>query len=298
MSAKIIFAAALVVTVLGLTTARGQTTNPMNGPASPLSGPPDGGSMPTPPPGADNRPSPPAVNGPSPPVFATGHPVPPPYVTYQRPDCCGPVGGDGPVLEELFLRAGISLPISGGIFGHTLETGWMLTGGGRTLFYDPDMKSAWAVEIGITNIWNHGQRSDIRVPLSIFVPDMFGTATRVNTSVTIKNLNRTSADLALGRECYLMGSAKDPGTKWRVGIDGGVRYGSERVEFQEIKHRAGVFETGFVALHTDVECPCCTVIFLAGFRVEWDYTTSNVLQRQNDSDVMDLNVLFTTGFRF
>jgi hypothetical protein len=297
MSAKTIFAAALVVTVLGFATARGQTPYPMNGPA-------DSASMPASA-APDNGPSSPPANGPSPPVWANGRPEPPPYVTYQRADCCGPVGGDGPILDELFMRAGISLPVSGKIFGHTLETGWMLTGGGRTLFYDPDMKSAWAVEIGVTNIRNHGQRSDIRVPLSIFVPDQFGTATRVNfgrdpgvPGVTIKNLNRTSADLALGRECYLMGSAKDPCTKWRVGIDGGVRYGSERVEFQEIKHRVGVFETGFVALHSDVECPCCTVIFLAGFRIEWDYTSANVLQRQNDSDVMDVNFLFTTGIRF
>jgi hypothetical protein len=236
--------------------------------------------------------------------------TPPPYVTYQRPDCCGPVGGDGPILEEPFVRVGASLPVGERIFGHTLDTGWMITGGGQTLFYDPDMKAAWTVGIGVTNVWNHGQHSDRRIPLSILVPGPLGitglpTPTRVNfgtdpgvPGVTIKNLNRTSFDLAGGREWYLMGAANAPCTKWRAGFDIGFRYGSERLEFQEIRHRSGVFETGFIALHTDLECPCCTVVFLAGFRAEWAYTSSNILQRQNDSDVMDVNFLVTTGVRF
>jgi hypothetical protein len=291
MRAKTCFPTLLVLAVLGLGTAQGQTpysqgTSPeatstpavvMDG--APAQAPPNGGSI-----------------------------APPAYVTYHRPDCCGPIGGDGAIMEELFVRAGVSVPISGPIFGHTLETGWMVTGGGRTLFYDPDMLGAWAVEIGITNIYNHGQRSDIRVPLSILVPSSspFGsTATRVNfgidpgvPGVTIKNLNRTSADLGLGREIYLTTPATAHGIKWRAGLTAGIRYGSERVEFEEIRHRTGVFETPYLALHTDVECPCCSVVFLAGFRAEWDWTFSNVLQNQNDADVMDVNFLLTAGVRF
>ena len=70
------------------------------------------------------------------------------------------------------------------------------------------------------------------------------------------------------------------------------------MEFNEITHRGHVFGAVFTALHTDVEYPCCSVVFLAGFRVEWDYNWSEALQSENNADVMDVNFLFTAGLRF
>src|SRR5260370_3308024 len=44
-------------------------------------------------------------------------PPPPPglshWITYTNPDCCGPVGGNGPIGYEVFLRGGLSLPVEG-----------------------------------------------------------------------------------------------------------------------------------------------------------------------------------------
>src|SRR5262245_5914330 len=99
MRAKLYFPAAMVLTFFGLALARGQTPYPL-GPA------PEGVPMPA------------VVMEGSLPQPGTSPVGPPAYVTYRRPDCCGPVGGDGPVLEELFVRGGVSLPVSGTIFGH------------------------------------------------------------------------------------------------------------------------------------------------------------------------------------
>src|SRR5947209_7844341 len=36
------------------------------------------------------------------------------WLTYNRPGgCCSPIGGNGPIQSEVFLRSGISVPIGG-----------------------------------------------------------------------------------------------------------------------------------------------------------------------------------------
>ena len=65
-----------------------------------------------------------------------------------------------------------------------------------------------------------------------------------------------------------------------------------------IRHRTDVVGQVFFALHSDVEVPCGCCIFQAGVRVEWDYTWSDILQRQNDSNMQDLNVMINLGIRF
>ncbi len=230
------------------------------------------------------------------------------YVTYQRPDCCGPVGGNGPIFEELFVRSGASLPVGGSIFGHVLETGWMIEAGGRTLCYNPEKDAAWSFELSLSNISNHGQHSDFRIPISIFVPNAISNTlppTRVNfgtdpgvPGVSVRSLNRTFLDFGPGREWYFVGCATGPGKKWRAGIDVGGRYGSGKVEFNEIRHRPGVLEGAYASVHTDLECPCCSVTWIAGFRAEWDYTWSNILQDTNNGDVMDVNFMINLGVRF
>jgi hypothetical protein len=321
MSAKTVFSAALVLAVLGFGTTRGQTPAPMDAPGYS---------------GSNNN-----SNDGNDDEHKTGQVSEGPhslsnYITYQRPDCCGPIGGDGPIQMELYSRAGASLPIGNTLFTHTLQNGWMIEGGGRSLFFNPNMDAAWTVDLGLSNTWNHGEHPEFQFGLNnIFVPfaasatsfpplanfaigtfvpngptsiktvtptsgPSAGTGIPVFTApgVTIHYLNRTFVNLSFGKEWYLMGSAHDCGQKWRVGFDVGGRYGSAKLALNELRHRTGVIEGTFLALHTDVEYPCCSVVFTAGLRAEWSYTFSEILQEQNDTNFHEINLMATAGVRF
>ena len=57
--------------------------------------------------------------------------------------------------------------MEGSVFGHVLATGWDIDVGGRSLFFNPQMSAAWAIDLGLSNINNQGQRSDIMVPFFV-----------------------------------------------------------------------------------------------------------------------------------
>ena len=117
--------------------------------------------------------------------------------------------------------------------------------------------------------------------------------------VTLRQLNRTFFDVGAGKEWYLWGAANSTGPMFRIGLDGGGRWGSAMAEFNEIRHRTDVIGGVWAAGHADFEIPCggCC-IFQAGLRVEYGYTWSDILQIQNKSDVQDINILFNVGLRF
>jgi hypothetical protein len=234
------------------------------------------------------------------------------WITYTRPDCCGPVGGDGPILYELYVRTGPVMPVGGKIFSHVLETGWDINGGARSMFYNAERDAAWTVDLGLSNLRNQGQHTDIKIPFGV-VNTSGTTPTVQNITITVKNMNRTFANFSGGREWYLgdppqsCGGCCDghggcgscwSGPRWRAGFDVGGRLGSVKLELHEITHQQDVVSAVFVALHTDAEfsCGCCT--FLAGFRIEWDYNWMDVLQGRNNNDLQDVNYLFTAGVRF
>jgi hypothetical protein len=323
MSAKTIFTAALVLAVLAFGTARGQTTYPSE---SGTGGSNNNNSNNNDSNGDDHK-SQSVSEGP----HALSN-----YITYQRPDCCGPIGGDGPIQIELYSRAGVSLPIGNTSFTRTLQDGWMIEGGGRSLFFNPAMDAAWTIDLGLSNTWNHGQNPNIQFPLNniivpfaasatafppqasfaigSFVPHGTPSITTVvptsgpsaNTAipvftapgVSIHDLNRTFVNLCFGREWYLMGSAHDCGARWRVGFDVGGRWGSAKLDLNEIRHRTGVLEGALISVHTDAEWPCCSVVFLAGLRAEWSDTFCTLLQSQNDTDFQEINLMLTAGVRF
>jgi len=236
--------------------------------------------------------------------FNEPEPAPPPetrppatlssWLAYPRPECCGPIGGSGPIQYELFVRNGPSLPVEGATFGHVLETGWKVEGGGRSLFFNPTMDAAWNIDLSLDNTRFQGQHSDITIPLNEFN----SSSTTHVVPVTLRNLNLTDVNVAFGREWYIWAPANGPGPRWRIGLDGGATIGSVKAEFHEIQHRNDILGGAFVSLHTDLEVPygCCT--FLAGFRTEWRYDWMDILQSQNNSDLEELNFLVTFGVRF
>ena len=229
------------------------------------------------------------------------------WITYVRPGCCGPVGGSGPIGTELYLRTGPSIPVEGGFLKHTLSVGWEEQGGGRALFFNQEQDAAWIVDLSLSNIYNHGQHSDKFARLdNVLVPNSVGTATRVpRVNVTVASLNRTLFNYGVGRDWYLFGGngncgcdGADKGAAWKVGFDGGGRWGSAKIELHELKHRTDVITAAYAALHTDVEIPWKCCIWTFGLRLEWDYTWMQILQGRNDTHLQDANFLVNFGVRF
>jgi hypothetical protein len=302
MNVKSVWLGGLVATLLGLGVVRGQ------GPAV-LYG---DGAM---------KPAPTALGvGGLPPVGPPVLPAPPPpaepalsgysdWVVGRQPaGCCGPIGCNGPIEAEAYFRTGVSFPVGGAIFSKTLDNGWDVEGGVRSLFFNQADDAAWVVELGVTNIFNPGTRNNLVVGLTNFPvttpsPIVGGTPITTvvpNLDVTVKNLNRTYVDLAVGREIWLMGTAESSrqDVNWRIGTDFGGRWGSSKVELDGIRHRTATIGGVFVAIYSDVEIPLGSLIFIAGVRGEWGYTWDQVLQTNHNGESEDLNLLFQLGCRF
>jgi hypothetical protein len=228
------------------------------------------------------------------------------WMTYAQPGCCGPMGGNGPILYELFVRSGASLLVDGKIISRALETGWVIEGGARSLFFNPALDRDWSIDLSISNTLNRTDDRSPRFPYNIvFAPinpitGLPGTPVPTTIQATLRELNRTDINAGLGYEWYLWGNAGCCNSKrWRVGIDGGGRFGSVKAEFNELSHHTDILGGVYAGLHTDWEFPvggCCT--FLAGIRAEWDYNWMDILQEQNNAQFMDVNLLLTFGVLF
>jgi hypothetical protein len=253
------------------------------------------------------------------PMPMTGSPMPMPgpvptgrlsdWIRGTKPECCGPYG-EKTLGYEIYLRNGLNLPFGGGALAKSLDPGWEVQGGARLLFFNAPEDAAWTLDLGIRNIYNHANGlntatlQNIWVPNPDFIPQL-GPSPQNPTSimlpevpVTIKYFNRTSVTAAVGREWYLWNTADSNNRMWRAGFDWGMDYGSEKLGLNELRHRTHVFGGTCLAMHTDVEFPCGACIYQAGFRVEWDYTFSEILQDQNNGNVFDVNLILTLGVRF
>jgi hypothetical protein len=222
------------------------------------------------------------------------------WITYSRPQCCGPLCG-GPLGYEVYARTGPSLPVAGGQLHQAIEAGWFVEGGARALFFNPPATAAWTVDLSISNTFNRGHRPDLSFP---FNQDI----------ATVRNLYRTGVNVVFGREWWLAGQAFGCGPTWRVGVDAGGRWESERVDLNDFLVGANatppalITPNGFAShvdvaggilfsAHSDVEWPLGGCKLQAGFRVEWDYTWTDILKPGNN-DISDVNLLITVGIRF
>jgi hypothetical protein len=225
------------------------------------------------------------------------------WMLYHRPSSCFcPVGGDGPIQTELYLRAGVSFPVGGGVYSRILQTGWEIQGGGRALFFNTARDAAWVVDLGVVNIWNHSNRPDVLIPLSVAqsTTGAMGAQTIafLPLDVTAAALNRTFGSASLGKEWWLTDPATAPCNRLRWGVDLGGRYGSNSATFHEIRHRTDVIGAAFIALHADLEIPCGCCTFIYGLRTEYQYSWSDILQSQNSGDLADFSLLVNFGVRF
>lgn len=274
MNAKVAKLLVLAFSLLGLGTARAQEST-TQGATTPAFTPP---IAPTP---SSAQASTPAPQDGMPPQLSN-------WITYTRPDCCGPIGGNGPITYDLYLRTGPVLPFGSGLLGRTLQAGWDVDGGGRTLFYNVPQDAAWFVDLGVSFMYNHsGNAADTF---------MFnGEPTHVSV------LDRTWFNGGLGYEWYLSGCKTSPGCRWKAGFEGGGRWGMARLDTYgnvtgQYYRLSDTIGAAFVALYTDVEIPCGCCTFEAGFRAEYDYTWMDIIPQKDD--VQDVNLLLTAGVRF
>jgi hypothetical protein len=209
--------------------------------------------------------------------------------------CCGPIGGDGQINSELFVRGGPSLPVAGGFFNKLIDTGWMSEVGGRSLFFNVDDDAAWTAELSLSYTYNNGNRPNQVVN--------FGTGGGGDPA-SVSTLNRTFGNFALGREVYLRGLAHQEGFHWRAGADLGLRYGTDRLDLHDYLQgsnyeRVNKWGYGWVAsLHTDLEMPCGCCTWVVGFRAEIDQDYAHQLFAGQKSYLTDVNLLGNIGVRY
>ena len=187
----------------------------------------------------------------------------------------------------------------------------MVGGGLRTLFFNgPD--AAWVVDLGLNSSWHDIMHSPPVVlrNVDVLTQGQNNQQQRVNTpavTVIASSVHYLLVTAAFGREAYLWGGP-DCGneSKCRVGWDVGGAWGSSKLiaaptslqPGQQFRHRTDVVGGVTLALHGDVEYPTgCCVLFVGG-RIEYGAIWSDILQRQNDTDVQMVNVLFNVGVRF
>lgn len=253
-------------------------------------------------------------NPPPPPMVPIPLPAPySPYINYPHaPCCCGPVGMcGGPLGYDLFIRAGLVFPIGSSIFDKYLMTGWDIEGGGRLYMFNRPSTAAWTATLSVSNIFARTGAANQPVTLynvAVILPPPANSPFPVRSvknvpsiDLTVNYLNMTFVNLGFGREWWLLGSA-DPGQthgwNWKVGVDGGGRWGSAKVAFNEIQHKDGVVGGLDCAIYSNIEHPFRCGIPFGGVRLEYNYIWTGLLQRQNPGDFQSLNLLFQLGVRF
>jgi hypothetical protein len=210
------------------------------------------------------------------------------WITYPQAYCCGPVGGDGPIKMEVFLRVGTISPVGGSTMDRALRTGWEIEVGGRSLFFNVPRDRAWTVGLSIANGNNTGANANVVFPGFTNPENVFG-------------FNRTWANLALGREYFLHPITSNTAKSLWAGWDASFRYGTVRVDgfntvlLTSTRHNSRQFGDA-IAVHTDLECPGGACTFRAGIRLEYSYDWISVYG--SHSDFGAINILGTVGVRF
>jgi hypothetical protein len=211
---------------------------------------------------------------------------------------------------ELYLQNGPTWPVGGSDLRHHLGMGWMVGGGGRSLFFNTNHDAAWVIDLGVSYQYNRGDQDDAA---GLFVrqpPVTVGGVTSAQPDkllpMVIHDLDRTNFNYALGRDWWLWGpgaTGLSNGWNLRVGAMIGGRWGTAHVDLVS-KTVPGVFSrrqnatTGvFVASHMTFEIPMGTTIFFTGLEFQWGYDWTNLIPPLT-GDMASYNLLMTAGIRF
>lgn len=232
------------------------------------------------------------------------------------PACCGPLGG-GPMAYELYVMTGPNFVGGNGPLTDRLDTGWIVHGGGRSLFFNTAADAAWVIDLGLSYQYNRGTQDE---PADLFVrqaasqnqvtgqltpqPDLF-------LSTNIRGFHRTAFNFAIGRDWWFRGPAAPGlcnGWNFRFGMDVGGRWGTQHVDLDLVgttgpfdspiyARRQGVFHGVYVSGHISWEVPVGGWVWFAGLRGQWGWDWGDVVPPLN-GDIQNMNLLITTGIRF
>lgn len=223
-------------------------------------------------------------------------------------DCNGPIGGNGPIMSELYTRTGPSWIVGGDPgFSGASRFGWGVGGGARTLFFNTAYDAAWVVDLGLMYFYNRGDNDTVFQVL----PRLRGNTgptpdPNVPIASTLRSFRRTSFNYSIGREWFLNGPASQSCEAFwnqRIGVDVGGRWGTASANFDTLENPArysrhhDVYHGFFLAANWHWERPFGGLMLFGGLRTEWGYNWVNLIPRQN-TDIQDLNFLATVGFRF
>ena len=231
--------------------------------------------------------------------------------------CCGPIGKNGPIGYDLYLRTGPSFIVGGGSeIAGAVGFGWSVGGGGRTLFFNPERNKAWALDLGVSFAYNDGDQSRV---LDVFTPaPPFNNPTSPNdprngmvitpdqlNPFRIRGLYRTSFNFAVGRDWFLRGPAFTglPIMNRRFGVDIGGRWGNIHADLVPVGNpaqflrRNSVYHGIYIGANYGWEMPMGSWVLFGGGRAEYGYDYTNVIPPR-DGNIQDIRVMFTGGVRF
>jgi hypothetical protein len=206
-------------------------------------------------------------------------------------DCCGPIGGNGPIGEEVYVRGGINSPTGTGLLAHNIQEGWTAQIGVRSQFFDPAGDAAWVIDAHVMYTRNEGRQLDI--------------VTFRTDPVAVETLHRTAVGAGLGRDWFLSrpGFVLDTwDANFRFGFDAGGRWGAGHVDFSTPFEAGGyrrhydVFGQAYVGVMATVEVPVGGYLLIFGGRVEGARTYSDLLQV--GSDFYDVTTTLMFGVRY
>jgi hypothetical protein len=237
----------------------------------------------------------PAMSGPAPSVG----PIPAPLAVGQPisgcampgGDCCGPIGAHGPIGQDAYLRVGPSFALGKGLLAKGLDIGVTGQLGARSLFFNPSGDAAWVLDGHVTYTFNNASGNDI--------------ATFRGEPVTVRALHRSSVGLGIGRDYFLAGPGFVGGlfdANLSYGWDAGGRWGAGHVDLNPVlqpgfyRRHYDVFGQPFVGLHADLNVPVGAYTYVMGGRLEWNYTSSDILPKQGS--FQEISVLFQMGLRY
>lgn len=202
---------------------------------------------------------------------------------------------DGPIGQEISLFTGPSIPVGGGVMSGQLTAGWMLdVRANAVAFMNDDRSAAWLIHYGLGYIYDW--QSSAAPIFNLF-----------QLPVRLEELHRFYVALGGGREWFIYDGSLSgqPGTNFRFGIDTGGRWGSMRANLRttfpvpaaNFIHRHDVTGTVYWGAHLNYEVNMGAWTWFGGFRSEYAFTFSDILPGSN-SNLQDLNLLLTTGFRY
>jgi len=220
--------------------------------------------------------------------------------------CNGPVGANGPIAYELYIRTGPNILAGANAFSKAINNGWTVQGGGRTLFFNNERDAAWVLDLGLGYTRNDGNGLDAPVNVAPSSLKFGAVGNDAPQPFGVRFLNRTSLNYGIGRDWWLNGPGsvgEETFGNWRFGTDVGGRYGTASVGLEPASEPGGshrrqaIFNGVYVGTGLTWEKPFGNATLFGGLRAEWSYNWMNLLP-PNNSDISDVNILMNFGVRF